>query len=82
MFGKKIAETSNTLVAANDIMVLNVTDLLSLASLSTYPIPINGNSTTNQTSADSQSGGDSTSQSKGLSGGAIAGIVIGCVAAV
>ncbi|KAI7893869.1 uncharacterized protein EV154DRAFT_549554 [Mucor mucedo] len=86
MFGQKKSETANALVTANDMMVLNVTDLPSLTSLSTYPKSVNGDSTTNKTSTDGQSGSQSDSQSdtqsKGLSGGAIAGIVVGIVAVV
>ncbi|KAG2207697.1 hypothetical protein INT47_011817 [Mucor saturninus] len=70
MFGKKDPETAGSLVAANDIMVLNVTDRNAITSLNIYPNPTNGDPASN--------GG----QSKGLSGGAIAGIVVGVVAVI
>ncbi|KAI7887680.1 uncharacterized protein EV154DRAFT_520401 [Mucor mucedo] len=70
MFGKKNPETAGSLVAANDIMILNVTDRNAITSLNTYPNPTNNDSASN--------GG----QSKGLSGGAIAGIVVGVVALI
>ncbi|KAI7887678.1 uncharacterized protein EV154DRAFT_554489 [Mucor mucedo] len=63
-------ETAGSLVAANDIMILNVTDRNAITSLNTYPNPTNNDSASN--------GG----QSKGLSGGAIAGIVVGVVALI
>ncbi|KAG2207696.1 hypothetical protein INT47_011816 [Mucor saturninus] len=91
MFGRKKSETADALVAANDIMLLNVTNMSFLSSLDTYPAPTIVDSATNQTStkgqSDSQSDNQSDSQSdahesKGLSTGAIVGIVVGIVAVI
>ncbi|KAG2213443.1 hypothetical protein INT47_009117 [Mucor saturninus] len=81
MFGKK-ASAAGPLVAANNIMVLNVTDRSLLTSLDTYPNPIDVDLTKNTTNNEGQSESQFDGQSKGLSGGAIAGIVIGIVALV
>lgn len=91
MLGKKKSETNDSLIASNDIMILNVTELSSLTSLGVYSDLTNDTSIPNTTSTDGQSTNDhlkdqsddqSTDQSKGLSGGAIAGIVVGVVVVV
>ncbi|KAI7893857.1 uncharacterized protein EV154DRAFT_600475 [Mucor mucedo] len=81
MFGKK-ASAAGPLVAANNIMVLNVTDRSLLTSLDTYPNPMDVDLTKNTTTNEGQSESQFDGESKGLSGGAIAGIVIGIVALV
>ncbi|KAG2207695.1 hypothetical protein INT47_011815 [Mucor saturninus] len=95
MFGRKKSETADALVASNDIMVLNVTDMSFPSSLDTYPAPLNGVTATNKTNTNGQSDGQSDSQSdsqsnsqsdayesNGLSTGAIVGIVVGSVAVI
>ncbi|KAI7887677.1 uncharacterized protein EV154DRAFT_573588 [Mucor mucedo] len=95
MFGRKKSETADALVASNDIMVLNVTDMSLLTSLDTYPAPLIGDTVTNKTNTngqadgrlDGQSDSQANSQSdadkhKGLSAGAITGIAVGSVAVI
>lgn len=77
LFGKKKSETNGSLVASNDLMVLNVTDLSSLVALVTYINP-----TDVTVSSDTSTNNQSDKKSKGLSAGAIAGIVVGSVAVV
>lgn len=81
MFGKKKAETNGSLVASNDIMLLDVTDLSSLVPLSTYISPKNANISGN-TSNDNISNGQSDKQFADLSDGGIAGIAVGIVGLV
>ncbi|KAG2213479.1 hypothetical protein INT47_009153 [Mucor saturninus] len=82
MFGRVKSEKTGLLVPTNDIMVLNVTDLSSLTSFSTFPNPVDLNSSANKTTTGGQSNDQPGDQSKGISGGAIAGIVVGSVAVI
>ncbi|KAI7887676.1 uncharacterized protein EV154DRAFT_573583 [Mucor mucedo] len=63
MFGRKKSETADALVAANDIMLLNVTNMSFFSSLDTYPAPTIVDPATNQTSTKGQADGQSDSQS-------------------
>ncbi|KAI7893905.1 uncharacterized protein EV154DRAFT_500389 [Mucor mucedo] len=66
MFGKKKQGYWSRIVAANEIMVLNITSMSFLEALSRYPSPITAVPV-------------STTTVSGLAGGAIAGIVVGSI---
>lgn len=70
MFGKRKSATNDTFVATDSILVLNVKDRSALDFLDNYPHATDEDLSTND------------SFFRGLTGGAIAGIVIGCVAFV
>lgn len=71
MFGKRKSSTNASFVAVNSILVLDVKDRTSLSFLDSYPL-----------TKDADPVITTTSNASGLSGGAIAGIVVGIVAAV